>query len=111
MLDSSGRFPFDSLGTGYADYGNFDQCLQINHVNYDSSLRIIGQHCTISLLPTLNQSHWQVNPFTRNKVISDDLGLVLQLGVCLPSLCSQIDLDNILTKGGTLTSLVIVDYH
>ena len=101
MLDASSRFPTDSLGTGYADYGDFDKCLQINWVNHDSSSRIIGQHCTISLLPTLNQSLWQVDPFTINKVISTDslLSLVFQLGLCLPSSCSKIDLDNILTKG------------
>ncbi|KAJ8953090.1 hypothetical protein NQ318_013432 [Aromia moschata] len=48
FLDASAKFPYDGLA--YAtrwSYGNFDQCLAIDHE--DDEGRILGKHCAVGL--------------------------------------------------------------
>ncbi|KAJ8948700.1 hypothetical protein NQ314_008364 [Rhamnusium bicolor] len=49
MLDATSKFPYSGLGyASRMDYGNFDQCLSINH-NYAGG-KILGKHCTAGLV-------------------------------------------------------------
>lgn len=102
-MSSSGHFPRNALSTGYSDLGDFDQCLSVQWTNdiKTKSTSELGQHCTISFLPTLNRSEWSINPFTRNKVIEPTQEAVFKIGLCTPSSCSQIDIINIFTKGNS----------
>ncbi|KAJ8948703.1 hypothetical protein NQ314_008367, partial [Rhamnusium bicolor] len=49
MLDATSKFPYSGLGyASRTDYGNFDQCLSINH-KYAGG-KILGKHCIGGLL-------------------------------------------------------------
>lgn len=49
VLDASSKFPYTGLMfVSKFDYGNFDQCLTVDH-HYEGG-RILGKHCTVGLV-------------------------------------------------------------
>ncbi|XP_025017620.1 uncharacterized protein LOC107367061 isoform X1 [Tetranychus urticae] len=98
MFDSSSRFIVDSTETGYYDFGNYDRCLSLQWINDETKESEFGQHCTISILPKISESEYYKNIFTRNKIVSLFYEAVFKIGLCIPSSCSQDDIQNIFSK-------------
>uniref|UniRef100_T1KSQ7 Nose resistant-to-fluoxetine protein N-terminal domain-containing protein n=1 Tax=Tetranychus urticae TaxID=32264 RepID=T1KSQ7_TETUR len=92
------KFIVDSTETGYYDFGNYDRCLSLQWINDETKESEFGQHCTISILPKISESEYYKNIFTRNKIVSLFYEAVFKIGLCIPSSCSQDDIQNIFSK-------------
>ncbi|KAJ8948696.1 hypothetical protein NQ314_008360 [Rhamnusium bicolor] len=82
VLDATSKFPY--TGLHYAsrlDYGNFDQCLSVDH-KYEGG-RILGKHCNAGLLiPDLGGNITDINAY-------------FKLAVCMPDGCTAKDYNTI----------------
>ncbi|XP_072376475.1 nose resistant to fluoxetine protein 6-like [Diabrotica undecimpunctata] len=85
FFDATSKFPWSGLAVGsYADFGNYPQCMQINHIY--SGGRIQGKYCVFGLaIPSLTAD--------LNNINSDDF---FKLSVCMPDACSAEDFNKII---------------
>lgn len=100
VWDSNGHFPSGLLTGTFFEPGNYDQCLDIQHEN------INGKYCLLEFkVPnpvykvTLNGTKWNdmenaVNFITRFENFSR-----IANGICLPSTCSDKELEVIIPRG------------
>uniref|UniRef100_T1KSQ3 Nose resistant-to-fluoxetine protein N-terminal domain-containing protein n=1 Tax=Tetranychus urticae TaxID=32264 RepID=T1KSQ3_TETUR len=104
------KFIIDSTETGFYDFGNYDRCLGLQWINDETKESEFGQHCTISILPKISESEYSTNMFTRNKIVSHHLEAVFKIGLCIPSSCSQDDIQTIFSKVFTRLSLFATEW-
>ncbi|CAG9826626.1 unnamed protein product [Diabrotica balteata] len=85
FFDATSKFPWSGLAVGsYADFGNYPQCMQINHIY--SGGRIKGKYCLFGLvIPSLTANF--------NNINLDDF---FKLSVCIPDACSADDFNKII---------------
>ncbi|XP_018573259.1 nose resistant to fluoxetine protein 6 [Anoplophora glabripennis] len=78
ILDASSKFPYPGLGfASKLNYGNFDQCLTVDHT-YEGG-RILGKYCTVGLvIPDVNDNISDPTTFYR-------------LSMCRPDACNASD--------------------
>ena len=105
MWDSNGRWPSGLLSGSFFEFWDYDQCLAIK--SSESSFEIGGKFCFLELRPpepvlkiSLNNTKYQ--NYYYESVINywvkmDGFGPVSN-GVCLPSVCTDEELQEILTK-------------
>jgi len=85
VIDSWAQYRSDILYGNTYDYGNFDQCMQINvKVNKD---QIIGQYCLFQMESTSNRTQPRP-PFTHSVNIEwKEVHKRFGAAICLPSSC------------------------
>jgi hypothetical protein len=118
VIDSTGKFPSGLLDFTYIDFGEYDQCLAIKSSPKENQDPVFGKYCLTSILPNalLNKPYqhnvWNMGQKYRlkefeNKTIDQSLdqyfdpktNVTLLLGFCIPSQCSENDLDILLNSG------------
>ncbi|KAJ8922562.1 hypothetical protein NQ315_007592 [Exocentrus adspersus] len=87
IFDASSKFPYSGLGYGSkTDYGNFDQCLSVDH-KYEGG-RILGEYCAMGLV---------IVDILANVSDPNDY---YKLAVCRPNGCSADDYNAIINQLG-----------
>ncbi|CAN8019736.1 unnamed protein product, partial [Ixodes persulcatus] len=120
VIDASGKPPSGLLYGRLADYGNYEECLDVKHPQNSFQ----GQYCMLHLeangkiTPLMNMYvdygykyaglHYigNVSGFLQNE--NRDFFPLFKLGVCIPSTCSKEDLQFILDVG--LLSKVLMGF-
>ena len=86
VLDSSGRLPIGIRSGTTTCFGDFDQCLAISgRVNENTFVR--GKFCFLNFRQT-------PSPSSDHKYMDK-----ISNGICIPSLCSRIEVTKLLRKG------------
>jgi len=100
-----GRWPSGFLSGSFSSFGDYDQCLSIK--SEESSLPINGKYCFMELRPPkpvqeINLNNTKYKNFHYESVINywikmDGFSPVAN-GICLPSVCTENEIQQILTK-------------
>ncbi len=124
VFDSFGRFPPPGFAEGIqSSFGDYDQCLEIKSPNFKDSKQFEGQYCLLKLIlpfPT-QESYKEGEPvhqefelrsqslrnFKLEKYISVKNfietinrwnGTFYRFGICMPSVCSGREVENMVNK-------------
>ena len=105
VWDANGRWPSGLLSGSFSDFGDYDQCLAIKKT--DNKFEIGGKYCFLELRPpepvlpvSLNTTKYRDTYYEAviNYWVKMDGFGPISNGICLPSLCSDGELQEILTK-------------
>ncbi|XP_023232400.1 nose resistant to fluoxetine protein 6-like [Centruroides sculpturatus] len=114
MLDSSGRPPAGVLDGSFVDYGDYDECLNVvvkDERQNEEKFR--GHYCRINIHPLLpkkvprlthNTPVLDFSNFTKRDSVLRDIAkngpmfylLWFQYGLCVPSLCTEKDIQEVM---------------
>ncbi|XP_053208293.1 nose resistant to fluoxetine protein 6-like [Panonychus citri] len=103
FISFSGSRPTDFLDGSYATFGSYDSCLEFNQLTKSSnqSETIKGQYCLTSLEPDLlrnDQSESQLLSELYSHHLDSQFNLTIKFGLCLPSTCSQGDVQQLVNQ-------------
>jgi len=126
VIDSTGKTPTGLLDFTYADFGEYDQCLNIKNTDTNSDTHTLGKYCLVSLLPDeiLTSAHLENNPLVLsqqshanhsvdqlfNKMFEAESNFTLMLGFCIPSQCKESDLRYLLNSGNSTRLQIIISF-
>uniref|UniRef100_T1K6S3 Nose resistant-to-fluoxetine protein N-terminal domain-containing protein n=2 Tax=Tetranychus urticae TaxID=32264 RepID=T1K6S3_TETUR len=115
FLSLSGSRPNNFLDATYAAFGSYDSCLAISPFHEDKDDQTIkGKYCLTSLEPDLHrngQSNGQILSQLYPHHFDAEFNFTIKVGFCVPSVCSQNDVQQIITQAFTEYSWKLVDVH
>ncbi len=109
MVDSNGHLPSGILSGSITDFGDYDQCIQIDEL-IEESLRIEGKYCFLTIRPLRKEKYkaiklnsTEITNEWLEKEINDwlevDNMVTFANGICFPSVCDKNEIKQIMIKG------------
>ena len=103
VIDSWGRFPSGLISGTVTAFGDYDQCIDIDHTVNGKT--IVGKYCLLDIRLPIPSS-----PITFNEnistnslfktIVKNPLNYMrITNGICIPSVCTKLEMTLILQKG------------
>lgn len=95
VIDATGTIPAGLFEGTLSDFGDYDECLSLRSTANYTNPFMRGKHCIIKLklyASASKQLHLEDSFLVKND-------FSLNIGLCLPSICSADDIRQVLVKG------------
>ena len=98
VLDASSKSPSGLLDGSVTSFGDFDQCLAMKTPE-NVFPSFVGKYCSIEMSVVTEGEHFagNISDVLRTRIPAFGFSN-LQFGLCLPSLCSEKEIDVLLEK-------------
>jgi len=106
VLESSGRLPMGLLSGTITNYGDYDQCVDISGISDGDQIN--GKYCFLNIRPPLPPVGQTLNfsgSLYENSWLDKKIGKFARMygridnGICIPSVCHENEVTQVLQKG------------
>lgn len=135
VIDSMGHLPTGVTEVTASSFGEYDECLEIQSPSDDGHPEIEGQYCLLNVklpYPLISSykseedkvhpiyydardsiiKYYQVDKYSTVSRVIEALniinGSIFRIGICLPSTCKAVDVENALNKSAKLMQIIFI---